>query len=272
MQKTTARKLRRWFGLLLIVYIAGGLVLYFFQDNILFHPKALPADHVFRFDVPFREINLPVAPEKNLNIVQFTVPDSLCRGVVLYFHGNRRNIERYARFAPYFTRHGYEVWMMDYPGFGKSTGKCTEAIMQADALELYKMAAARFAADSIILYGKSLGTGMAAKVASMRDCRRLILETPYYDLPSVVRHYAPVYPVSRLLHYEFPIHDYLQRAHVPITIFHGTKDKTITMANAKKLLPLLQQDDEFITIEGGRHNDLYQFPVTIHKLDSLLAR
>jgi alpha-beta hydrolase superfamily lysophospholipase len=59
--------------------------------------------------------------KKNLSIIQFTVPDSVRKGIVLYFHGNMKNIERYAPFATHFTRNKYEVWMMDYPGFGKST-------------------------------------------------------------------------------------------------------------------------------------------------------
>jgi alpha-beta hydrolase superfamily lysophospholipase len=67
--------------------------------------------------------------------VQFTTPGSVCKGVVLYFHGNKRNIERYASFAPYFTRNNYDVWMIDYPGFGKSTGERTEKILYRDALQ-----------------------------------------------------------------------------------------------------------------------------------------
>lgn len=271
MQKTVIKKVRKWLIVLLVIYIAGGALLYFFQEKLLFHPQKLSPDHAYNFPVPFIEINLPVSEDKNLNIVQFTVPDSLCKGVVLYFHGNRKNIGRYAPFASYFTKHHYAVWMMDYPGFGKSTGKRTEPVMHADALELYKMARARFAADSIILYGKSFGTGIAAKLASVRSCKRLILETPYYDLPSVIRQYAPVYPVSRMLRYELPTHEYLQRVTVPVTIFQGTRDRTITYGNAERLIPFLQKDDEFITITGGRHNDLYQFRETVQKLDSLLA-
>ncbi|HRO70483.1 MAG TPA: hypothetical protein PK951_08890, partial [Chitinophagaceae bacterium] len=91
MENTIIKKLKRWFKIILLVYIVAGLALYFLQDKILFHPQKLPADHSFSFPTPFKEINLPVNEEKNLNIIQFTVPDSLCKGVVLYFHGNRNN-------------------------------------------------------------------------------------------------------------------------------------------------------------------------------------
>jgi surfactin synthase thioesterase subunit len=105
----------------------------------------------------------------------------------------------------------------------------------------------------------------------VRDCKRLILETPYYDFPSVVSQYLPIYPLSWILHYNLPTHKYLQRAACPVSAFQGTDDWIVTYSNAKKLMTCLEKKDEFITIKGGSHNDLYQFPETVHKLDSLLA-
>lgn len=245
-------------------------MIYFFQDKVLFRPTELPADHAYDITVPFKEINLAVTNDKNLAIVQFTVPDSLCKGVVLYFHGNRRNIERYAPFARYFTKNNYEVWMMDYPGYGKSTGKRTEAILYEDASTLYQMAKSRFSQDSIILYGKSLGTAIASKLATMHNAKRLILETPYYDCSSILNQYLPIYPTSWLLHYKFPNYEYIPKVIAPVTILHGTDDGVIRYSNARKLLPLLKAKDEFISIEKGSHNDLYEFDKTVQKLDSLL--
>ncbi len=115
---------------------------------------------------------------RNLNIVQFTT-NSNKKGIVLYFHGNRQNIERYGKFAPAFTKNGYEVWMMDYPGFGKTTGKRTEQVMYDDAFLVYKTAIKETLPQNIIIYGKSLGTGIAANLALKYKCQQLILDTPY---------------------------------------------------------------------------------------------
>src|SRR5690349_9104418 len=155
MQKRKPGKIWKWLKILLIIYVVLGVAFYFFQDKILFRPEKLPAEHVFSFPVPFKEINLPVNNEKTINLVQFIVPDSLRKGIVLYFHGNMRNIERYAPYAINFTRNNYEVWMMDYPGYGKSIGERTEQIMYDDAKEIYKMARAKAGKDSIIFYGRS---------------------------------------------------------------------------------------------------------------------
>jgi len=162
--------------------------------------------------------------------------------------------------------------MIDYPGFGKSTGKLTEQRLYDCALQLYKLARSKYKPSQIIIYGKSMGTCIAAELAALRDCKYLILETPYYSMTSLVSHYFPIYPVGRMLHYHLPTNEYLPQVTAPIIIFHGTADGVIPYSNAKKLKPLLKKDDEFVTIEGGSHNDLNEFPIIKTKIDSLLSK
>ena len=265
------RKIGKWIAIVAIIYIAVGIALFFLQEKILFHPVALPADYKYQFSVPFKQIDLPVNNEKNVSIVQFKVPGPVCKGVVLYFHGNVQNINRYAPYASNFTKNGYEIWMMDYPGFGKSTGTRTEQVMYDDALRLYKMARARFSPDSIIIYGKSIGTGVASELASIRNCKRLILETPYYSADAMARHYFPIYPVSLMSTYSFPSYKYFEKIIDPVTIFHGTCDEIIPYSQSKKLMKKIRSGGELITIEKGKHNNLDDFPLFHQKLDSVLA-
>lgn len=264
------KNLLKWAKIIAFVYILGGVGLYFLQDAILFHPVSLKSDHTYDFPEKHIDVNIRVNEKSNLNIVQFLSTDSSTRGVVLYFHGNKKNNSWYAKYPPYFTRHGYEVWMIDYPCFGKSTGKLSEENLYRWAGYLYQFARSRFDPDRIIIYGKSMGTGIAAQLASEKSCKKLILETPYYDFPAVIKHYLPFYPVDRMLHYKFPTYTYLKKVKAPVTIFHGTADRLTTYRNAKKLIQYLKPGDEFITIEDGSHNDLYKFKKTIVKLDSLL--
>ena len=269
MLKSTVKKIRKWLLIFIACYVVIGAGLYFFQDKILFHPESLAADHPFNFQTSFKEINLSVNAEKNLSIVQFTVPDPVCKGVVLYFHGNRKNIERYASYAKNFTKNNYEVWMIDYPGFGKSTGKRSEQIMYKDASTLYQMARSRFSKDSIIIYGKSLGTGVAAQLASVKDCKRLILETPYYSIDALMGHYAFIYPVSRMTKYYLPVYRYFEKIEAPITLFHGTNDEVIPYNHSIKLSKE-KPGVQLITIEKGKHNNLNNSPFFHQQLDSLL--
>lgn len=272
MSRGKGKKLLKWLKILVIVYIAGGIALYFLQDYILFHPVTLKKDHQYVFPEKHTEVNIPINESSNLNIVQFLSTDTITKGVVLYFHGNKRNISWYAKFPPHFTRHGYEVWLIDYPGFGKSTGHFTEENLYEWADHLYQLARARFSADSIIIYGKSMGTGIATQLASKKPSKKLILETPYYNFPSVIKQYVPFYPVDQMINFKMPTNRFIKNVEAQITILQGTDDRLVTYRNAKRLAPLLKPGDEFVTIKGGSHNDLYKFKETITKLDSLLSK
>lgn len=265
------RKIFRWIQVLIIIYCLVGIGIYTFQENFLFRPAVLKADAVFNFSHPFKEVNIPVDHFTKYNIVQFTLPGNNIRGVVLYFHGNRGNIKRYASAANNITKHGYEVWMIEYPGFGKSTGKLTEQILYDQALQVYKMARVRFKPDSIIIYGRSLGSGVATQLASIRDCKRLILETPYYSIPSLAATWFWMYPVDRMIKYKFPTNEYLKNVTAPVTIFHGTDDGVIPYKNAVRLKEALKAGDEFISINNGSHNNLKKYKEMTAKLDSILS-
>ena len=260
----------RWLKVVIIVYCAIGIALYYLQEVFLFHPEKLSAAYRYHFEQPFEEINIPFNTTDTINLIKFYPKDSIRRGVVLYFHGNKQNIERYARFVPNFTKHGYEVWMEDYPGFGKSTGRRSEKILSEQALELQKMALGKYGKDSIILYGKSFGTGIAAYVAATTNCKRLILETPYYSIPSLFSCYAPIYPTASMSSYKLPVNEFLGEVNYPVTIFHGTEDGVIPYSCAFQLKKALKSGDEFITIDKGTHQNLNEFPLMKRKLDSLL--
>jgi len=205
-----------------------------------------------------------------MNIIQFLVPDSVKKGVVLYFHGNKKNISWYSKYVPQFTKHHYEVWMIDYPGFGKSTGHLSEDILYAYALQLYKLARKQYEPGQIIIYGKSMGSGIAANLASKQPCKSLILETPYYSFSSVASHFFPIYPMEQMTKIKIPAYQFIRNVRAPITIFHGTDDCIIPLSNARRLESYVKPTDKFVIIEKGSHNDLASFQKFIEKLDSLL--
>ena len=259
-----------WVQIIIIVYCSIGIALYYLQDRFLFHPVKLPSTHQFSFDVPFKEISIPFNEEDTLSMVQFFPKDSIRKGIVIYFHGNMGNIQRYARFTHLFTSKGYEVWMPDYPGFGKTTGERTEEKLYSQAYQVKRLAEKKYAADSIIVYGKSFGTGLAAYVASTGNQRSLILETPYYSIPDLFGRYAFMYPTSYMAHYKIPAGKYLQDVRSPIVAFHGTEDEVIPLACAEKLKRAFKQTDRFMTIKDGKHNNIPDSKIYQQVMDSLL--
>lgn len=254
--------------LIIFLYIVGGLLLYKYQRRFILRPDKLATSYRFDFPVPFREYNLAIDDTDRLNLVWLRSDSA--RGIVLYFHGNTGNIlQAYPHAAPFLDNH-YDVLLLDYPGYGKSTGPDAEQDLYQDALVSYQLARSRFAADSIVVYGKSLGTAMAAYVASKAPCRDLVLECPFYDYVGLARRYVPIYPVGWMLRYRFPVFDFIRHTTAPILVFHGKRDEVIPYRFSRKLEPLLKKGDRYITFPEGHHNDLTRQPGYLEAIDSLL--
>jgi uncharacterized protein len=190
------------------IYSLLCLLLWWLHPTILFRGEPLSQNYQYQFKQPFIEKTIVYNKETSFNLVQFlrtdstksklndTIQETNSKGVVLYFHGNRTNINRYAPFSNFFTNNGFEVWIPDYPGYGKSYGKLTEAILYKEAEQVYKMALSKFQPHQIVIYGKSLGTGIAAWLAARKPCKALVLETPYYSFASVVQRFFPIFPTG----------------------------------------------------------------------------
>lgn len=253
----------------IIVYCAIGIALYYLQEKFIFHPTPLLTSHVYTFPTAFEELNIPLNATDTINIIRF-YPKAAAKGALVYYHGNRDNVEHYSKYVPYFVEKGYEVWMPDYPGYGKSRGPRTEKKLYDLAWQVQSLVRKRFPGDSIFIYGKSLGTGIAAYAGTIAPCRALILETPYYSITDLFSQYAFIYPTALMSNYKIPTWKYLQDVATPISIFHGTKDGVIPYRSANKLRKVLKPGDHFFTIAGGRHNDLPASEIYRQAMDSIL--
>lgn len=269
MIRKPSHKMMTWIYLVVFLYIVGGLVLYRYQSRLVLRPDKLPASYQFSFPVPFKEYNVPLTDTDRLNMVWLHADSA--RGVVLYFHGNTGNIVQAYQHAAPLLENRYDVLLVDYPGFGKSTGPDAEMDLYQDAVVSYQMARTRFHADSIVIYGRSLGTAMASYVAAHEPCRDLILECPFYDYPQLVRRYLPIYPVSRMLRYRFPVYEFVRHTRAPVLIFHGKKDEIIPYRFSYKLKALLKPSDRYVTFPEGHHNDLTKQPGYQAAIDSVLS-
>lgn len=237
----------RWIKVFLLVYSVIGIAFYYGQDALLFHPEKEDPRKP-RFAQPFTELDIRYDASTALNVVEFKATDrpadSLARGVVLYFPDGSGNVSLHSALFADLTAKGYQVWNMDYPGFGKSKGNRSEQRLYAYALVFYKLARARWKPAQIVIYGKGFGTGIAAQLASVRNCRRLILEDPYYSLTSAYRRFLFLYPLGQLMHYHLPLNRYLPAVTDPVTIYDGDR----------RLRPLLKPGDEYFAEKTGSVN------------------
>jgi pimeloyl-ACP methyl ester carboxylesterase len=189
-----------------------------------------------------------------VNAIHFEVPNA--RGVVFYLKGNSRSIKGWGKFAKDFLGKGYDFFMMDYRGFGKSSGKRTEQILYSDSLELYDILTGEYTDDEIVVYGRSFGSGVAAYVASKRTPKMLILDSPYYTFRYQIGRFGGWMPLKFLLKYQIPTIKYLEESNCPAYVIHGDRDFIISYEQGVRLTK--ESDAELITIKGGRHNNLPQ--------------
>jgi hypothetical protein len=257
-----------WLYLLIVVlaaYIIISIVLYYVQDYFLFKPEKLSKDFQFYYDnQETKEYNLETRDGATINGLLFK-PKNESKGVVLYLKGNSKSIKGWGKFAVDFTRHGYSVLMVDYRGFGKSTGRRSQKAIKRDLQEIYNLIKEKATEERIIVYGRSLGSGFAAKLASMNNPRMLILDAPYYSLTKVTGRYMPFMPLSILMKYPLPTYKWLKYVQCPIHIIHGTDDKLIPFKTSVKLSQIKPKITRLYTVIGGGHKNLNNFE-SYHKM------
>jgi len=256
-----------WLYILIIVlaiYILISVLLYFLQDYLMFKPEKLPADFQFHYEnQETEEYNVETRDGAVINGLRFKARNP--KGVVFYLKGNSKSIKGWGKFAVDFTRLGYDVLMVDYRGFGKSTGRRTQKAVKRDVQVIYNKIKQKVDEKYIILYGRSLGSGFAAKLASMNDPRMLILDAPYYSLSKVAKKFIPFMPLSILIKFPMPTYKWLRYVNCPIHIIHGTDDRLIPYRTSVKLSKIKPGNTTLHTVIGGGHKDLNSFE-SYHKM------
>lgn len=245
-----------------LLYIVCGYVfliilVYLVQERFIFKPEKLKQDFAYKYDVPFKELFFDIEDGVRINGLHFTVNKPL--GLILYFHGNTRSIKGWARYAKDFSRYNYDVVLVDYRGFGKSTGDRNEKDMLTDMQFVYDTLAVQYTEHHIIVYGRSLGSGFAAKIASDNMPRYLILDSPYFSFAKAIERFLPILPIRFLLRYQLRTDKWIRHVNCHTYIIHGTKDRLIPISNSEKLQALNPKKITLIRIVGGGHNNLPSF-------------
>jgi pimeloyl-ACP methyl ester carboxylesterase len=233
------------------IYVLALAALFVFQRRLLFFPERLPPD--FRFSSgEERWIG-------DLHTLFFRAPNSA--GTIVYFHGNAGSLAGWGPLGADLARlTGFNVWMLDYPGYGKSKGGLpTEDGLHEAASAVYDAAVAEERGDEkrVVAFGRSIGTGLAVRLAAARDPGRLILESPYDSLVSLARALFPWAPGFLV---RYPLRSDLDapKVHCPTLILHGTEDEVIPFEQGRRLAGRIP-GAIFVPIRGGHHNDLDSF-------------
>lgn len=254
---------------LLFFWLVGNLFTLYWQDYFIFRPKKLDLHFEYQFEQHFSEIFLDAAQGGQLNALWFKRLNA--KGIILFFHGNAGSLERWGHLHHFFHRLGYDYFVYDYRGYGKSTGKRNENLLYEDALTVFKYIQQHYTDNQIVVFGRSMGSAFASRVAVEGNVQMLILETPFYSMRHLFYTYYPFLPPIFFFKYHFFNHRYLRQVQCPIYIFQGTKDWLVPYKCAARLKKWLKPTDEFITIPGGGHNNLLFYDIYNRKLQEILS-
>jgi len=254
--------------ILVIIYLAVCGLLYFIQEKLIFFPEKLEKAYKFTFNQTFKELNFKTEDNVILNGILFQGDTS--KGLIFYLHGNAGSLRSWGEIAKTYTDLNYDVFMLDYRGYGKSEGAISsQTQLYNDIQTVYDNLKTKYDENKIIVLGYSIGTGLATKLASSNHPKLLILQAPYYSLTDLMKHDYPIIPTF-ILKYKFETNKYIVDCKMPIVIFHGDEDEVVYYESSVELKNLIKTNDRLIILQGQGHNGITNNPKYIIEIKKIL--
>lgn len=236
-------------GLLILIYVALLILLQVRQRDLIYFPAATQVEpETTDFSLERQGVTLR---GWRLNPGQ--------QRVLIYFGGNAERVEQAAtELAGHFPDH--TLYLLAYRGYGASDGKPTEANLFGDAVALYDHIRAQQPQAQINVIGRSLGSGVAAHLASQRALQRLVLVTPFDSLANVAQAHYPMFPVHWLLHDRYESARYLSNYGGEVLVIRAGGDQVVPPANTDRLLAALPRHTRVVDFPQADHNDISADP------------
>jgi uncharacterized protein len=251
----------------LLLYAAAVAALWWGQERLLFHPHPLPAEHRFDSGPGVEEVWIDV-PGARLNALHLRRPNP--DGVVFFLHGNAGNLQTWFVNADYYRRLNLDLFMLDYRGFGKSSGRIeSEAQLHADVSAAWAQVAPLYAGRKRVILGRSLGSGLAAALAAEVQPELTVLVSPYSSMAALASEHYPWVPGAVL---RYPLRTDLQLPLVRgrVLLVHGLRDTLIAPAHSDRLRALLPRAKWLPLPEAG-HGDVHTHPAYLDGLAAALT-
>ncbi len=259
-------------GTALSVYMVLGAAVFVMQRSLMYpaarHPPDISAAGV---------AGLRVVTTETLDGLRlshwYRPPADGKRLVLVVFHGNAGNLgDRVPKMAD-LMQAGFGVLLADYRGYGGNPGRPSEEGLTADARVLLDWLAAQgIAPQRTVLYGESLGTGVAVKMAAERPVAALILESPYTSIAEVAQAHYWYLPAKWLVLDKWNSMAHIERIGAPLLVVHGARDRTVPPRYGRRLFEAAPEPKEMVVLDEGGHNDLYEFPQVPDRVVDFLRR
>lgn len=259
--------MKKWFiRIFIILYVIPAIIAYFVQHKLILNPQKIEESREFRKG---EEVEVPLTNTLSMNCLHIKESNPP-KGVVLYFHGNKGNARRAIRQTRPVQELGYDVFIPDYRGYGKTEGSLwSDKELLADADKAYKFLAKEYKEENIYVMGYSLGTGMASYTAALNNPKHLILVAPFTSLTDIKDKYAWFYP-DFLMRFQLPNIKFLKDVKAPVTIVHGTEDNIIDYAFSEELKSTFPDKIKLLASKGQSHRGIIFDQLLVKELRALL--
>lgn len=246
--------------LVFVVYLAITLFVYANQRKMMYFPAT---DRLTPEDAGLSNVDVvTLVDAANLSTQSWFAPANTGRPTMLFFHGNGGSLGSRAHRFRDFMAAGYGIFMLGYPGYGGNAGRPSErAFIEASQLSYRYLRDQGVQPDDIVIYGESIGSGVAVQLAATVDARAIVLEAPMSSTTDVASGHYPFLPVRYLLKDTFDSAAYIGRVDMPVLIMHGDQDRIIPLRSGQVLFAAAKEPKTFVAFNGAGHNDLQQFPV-----------
>ena len=248
------RRLARLAVAAALMYVGVIVVLLLLENWLVYHPSGLE-----NWQAPpnWQIQDVDLAAGDGTKIHGWWLPCADSKQALIFFHVNAGNLSWWGDALVVLREQlGVSVLSVDYPGYGKSAGKPSEAgcYAAADAGYAWLTDTQHIAGNQILIFGESLGGGVAVDLASRRPHRALILDRTFTSVPDVGQTVYPWLPVHWLMRNRFDSLSKLAQCRQPIFIAHGTADQVVPFGHGEKLFQAAHEPKHFMRIEGGDHN------------------
>lgn len=247
-------------GMLAAVCVGVALLLYFFQERLVYYPEAGREIIATPTQVGLSYQELRISTSDGVSLHGWYVPALLPRGTVLFFHGNAGNISHRIDSVEMFHRLGYSTLIFDYRGYGKSGGRPSEegTYLDAEAAWRYLTEQLRISPCRIILFGESLGGAIGVWLAAKYKPTALVIASSFTSVPNLAQNFYPYLPVRWLMRISYDSEKNLKSVAAPVFIAHSPDDDIVPFSHGQALFAAANHPKKFLELAGG-HNDGFIF-------------
>ncbi|MFB3077132.1 MAG: alpha/beta hydrolase, partial [Lysobacterales bacterium] len=242
------------------VYVLLSLVLYLLQGKMVFLSNlpgraltASPGD----IGLEYEDVYLTTLDDERLH--GWYVPATISRGVIVFFHGNAGNISHRLDSIGIFHQLGLDTLIIDYRGYGQSTGKTNEqgTYLDAQAAWSYLVDERGIAADQIIIFGRSLGGAVGAWLGAQHTPAAVIIESSFSSGVDMARRLYPFLPVRLITRLRYPVAEYASHLDCPVLVVHSRDDEIIPFAMGQSIYAAVKQRKSFLELRGDHNNGIF---------------